>query len=961
MGPENGAFSSSGPNTGLQEALQAFSLDSADEKTLQAWSTLRQAAPSRRSGALAHWMNENYWPLQSLGLRLVELAQLDFYRKQQAEAIAQMGSVALMAEDLTEFLRDALLQTHLQKIQSLNESEKSIRTTALFSFLRGRLHIQRQDYAAAVTVLQEARAAMLLIGDSLSVADIDFALLDIQVAREEYAAVVREGERCAAFAAKIGYRWLQAQALNKIADAERIRGHDERALACAQQALRTAEELRDWRTQRDSHLYHARIFYDSERYRAAEAALQAAAALDAEHFYQGDILLLQGQMHFDRGEYGLAQEYLERAVAVFDRNQNASNVASAYSTLSLLHLEQGDDQNALATEEKALAIHEREHNGRRTGWSHMNLGLIHARFERLPQAEAALAQAVAQMRQNDEPRALVQALILMGNLQLQQGDFPHAGSSFAEALDRAQEVGFQYGQAGALLGQARWALAGRTAGPADSCLALAEKIARDLREPDLLTQIYFCRARLEQQRQHAAAALDLFEQAIAALEQRFHSIARDSSRMQFFAPAQDIFDEAILLALASGQDERALQFSERARARALLESLGPTAQERELVPSSAVFTVPQMQQALPAKSCIMIYRLTADTLVAWVIGKSSLICRKLPVAQAALTAAVQKFRESLGAIEVGSFANRVARNAVAVYEENRRLGRELFQSVVAPLQEGVPAGEMVYLIPDGALHLLPFGALVTPRDRFWEEECILLRAPSLAMLSQGWRSPRPIPEIAGQRMLIVSNPAGDFPAAQEEKILIAESFPHHKMLQREHARFTALQEELRHGTEILHLSLHALADPVRPLNSYLELSAPTATGVSPQTQRVFARQLLELELAGVWLTFLNGCETASGRVVHGEGALSMVRLFALQRVAVVIATLWKNDDWQSLPIIADFYRELQGGADPATALHRAKIAAISELSQHARGRVALPYFWAVFEMYCNQRVVRGPV
>jgi len=135
------------------------------------------------------------------------------------------------------------------------------------------------------------------------------------------------------------------------------------------------------------------------------------------------------------------------------------------------------------------------------------------------------------------------------------------------------------------------------------------------------------------------------------------------------------------------------------------------------------------------------------------------------------------------------------------------------------------------------------------------------------------------------------------------------------------------------------------------------LSAPGANAAALHTERVFARQLLEMKLPEVWLIFLNGCETATGRIVYGEGALNLVRLFALQHVALVAATLWKNDDWQSLPIVASFYRRLVRETDPALALHRAKLEAIAELSQHSRERVALPYFWAVFEMYFNQRVV----
>jgi CHAT domain-containing protein len=949
-------------NPDLQDALQAFSLDSVDARVLQDWSACRKVSPSRGGGTLARWMAENYWPLQSIGLRLAELAQLELEKNlpDSALAKAQMDSVTLIAGDLSEFLQDALLQTHVQKIRNLDRIDKSARTGIILSFLRGREQTLQQDYNLASSTLLQAQWAALQLGDSLSAAEIGLSLLDVHIAKEEYAAVLQDGEKCTALAGQIGYRWLQAQALNKIADAERILGYDEHAMACAGKALHIAELLRDRRTQRDCHLYRARIFYDAEKYREAEVELQEVAVRDAEHLYQGDILLLQGQMHLDRGEYGLAQEYLERAVAEFERNRNVANVAVVYGTLSLLHMEQGDEQNALATEGKALAIHEREWNTRRIAWSHMNLGLIHARFNNLAAAEAALAQAIARMHEQGEPRVLAQALVLQGNLQLQQKNFALAARTFADAMARSQRVGFQYGRAGALIGLARLASAENAAAAADSQLAAAEKIAHELREPHLLTEVLFRRGLLHRQKQSAPAALHFLEQAIAVLEQRFHSIARDSSRMQFFAPAQEIFDEAILLALTLRQDERALQFSERARARALLESLGSASRDRSMAIAPAAFSAGQIRQNLPEQCSIIVYRATADTLVSWAITKDKFLCRRLPLSQDSLSNAVQKFSRSIGAVETAGFRTRVLQNPVAVYQENRRLGRELFRAVLEPWVHEINDSRVIYFIPDGALHRVPFGALVTSRDRFLEEESALVRVPSLAILYQGLRSPRTIPEVVNHRLLIVSNPAGDFPAAGEEKTRLAQLFARHRILQRERASFAAVREELRGGVDILHLSVHALADPVRPLNSYLELSTPSASNAFPRTERVFARQLLEMELSSVWLTVLNGCETASGRIVHGEGALSLVRLFAVQRVAVMVATLWKNDDWQSLPLVDAFYRELAAGADPAQALHRSKVEAIAELLKRSPERVALPYFWAVFEMYMNQQVVRGP-
>ncbi len=934
----------------VNDALRAMALDSIDEKILKTWAALRRVS---YKNALTPWVKENYWPLQSLGLRLAAQAALNEAHAQGPTARAQMDTVALLAQDLAAILGDRLLQKHAHRLQSLPVKNKAALAEMLLALVQGHALMAREKYAAALDTFLQAQPRALQLGDSLAAVEIGIGRLNAHAGREDYARLAAESEECIALAQAYGYHWAQAQALNLRAEAERILGRDAHALACAQQALQIAGRLRDRRTQRDSHFYRARIFYEQENFLAAEAALQEAAARDEEQLYSGEVLLLQGQMHFDRGEYGLAQEDLERAAANFQDRRDTVAVAVAFSTLSLLYVEQGDYQNACEAEQQALAIHRRGNQARRLGWCYMNLAFIHAKFDSLARAEDALAQALTHLRPGAEPRVLVEALTLQGALNLNRKAEPAAARAFAEAETLAQKVGYQYGAAKIFIGQARLALAKNRMAAADSLWAAAENLGRHLREPHLLTEIFFQRALSARRQREAAKSLRWLEEAMSVLEQRFASIGRDSLRMQFFATTQELFDAAILQSLALQQNERALQFAERGRARALLESMGAGAPERSLDPLPEIPSVSEMQRLLPANSQAIAYRVTADSMIAWVVGKNKFVCRTLPLAQAALSDSVGKFRESLGAEEGPAFRRRVSQNASAVYLENRRRGRALFKILLEPLQDSWHPNDQTYLIPDDVLHLVPFGALVTPRARFLEEENVLIKVPSLAILAQGLRSPRVLAGMATNRLLLVSNPAGDFPAAEAESAALCAIFPRHKLLQREQASFANLDEQLRRGAEILHLSLHAQADPQRPLNSYIAMSAPQASAASLQTEKIFARRMQQADLSGVWLALLNGCETATGRIVHGEGALNFSRMFALQRVPVVVATLWKNDDWQSVPLVAGFYRALAAGVDPAVALQRAKIETITELLR-SREKVALPYFWAVFEIYLNQ-------
>ncbi len=937
-----------------QPALRAFAPDSADLRLLQTWATKR----AQPADTLALWLRQNYWPLQSLGIRLVEQAFLLTGFQREAEAQAKLDTVRALGQALATACNDTLLINLTAYISTRTADTKPTRAVLTLQRLSARALLDNHKFEEAALAHQNLRDEARKLGDAILEIHAEQGALDALAQQDLYQQAVTQGEALAALARQHGYHWAEAQTLNILADAHRALDRDALALQCAERAFNIAQRMSDRLTLRDSYFYRARTLYRMDRLPEAEAALHEMTRLDHEEECRADALLLTGQMHQEQGEYGLAQTDMEQAVSLFERNLQIANVAAVRSSLSLLHVETGDYERALSEERKAFALHQSEASAGRMARSQMNLGFILVKIDSLDSAQASYAEALRLFRMSGEGRGRIETLLLQGELLMKRKLFAEAEQTFGVAAREAEALGFAFGHAGACLNLAKLALQQNRLMSMDSLLTVAEAIAGQMNNLALQAEAQWQRARLAERQARFEPALAHLEQALVLQEKVFGSITRDSLRVSFFATIQDLFDEAITLALQLGQNERALSLAERGRTRALLEAWG-----REIADSSrallgAVPSIKAVQSILPRSTRIIEYRVLPEALAVWLISAQEFVTLQLPITRAALEDSAQKYLFSLGAVNFPAFRTRALANPAAVYEENRAWGRKFYDRLLAPAAQQLAAGNEIYLIPDGFLYQLPFGAFVTPQERFVEEEYELVKAPSLAVLYRGMRTRLQVPQLAGNRLLFAGNPAGDLPAAQEEMTNVAALFTRKKLLSRNAAHFDTVKTSLREGAEVFHLSLHAVADPQRALNSYLELSRAEATALRPSTERIYARRLLEWEMLNTWLVLLNGCETAGGKIVRGEGVLNIARLFALQRVSVVVASLWKNDDRWSAALVTAFYRQLAAGVPPPAALRLAKLEILKKLSNDAQVRHPLPYFWAVFELYLNRAVTQ---
>ena len=289
----------------------------------------------------------------------------------------------------------------------------------------------------------------------------------------------------------------------------------------------------------------------------------------------------------------------------------------------------------------------------------------------------------------------------------------------------------------------------------------------------------------------------------------------------------------------------------------------------------------------------------------------------------------------------------------------RALGAALLDRALADLPGEI---ERLVVVPDGALHRLPFDALRLADGRYVAERFAVSHTPSadvLALLRA--RRPREPARDAtdGVRLLAFGDPAfanerttlagssyrdafdaaGGLPrlaASGREARLVARYAMNADVRLREMATAEGLLSASLPGYDVVHFATHALVDD--------RSVARTALALAPGEGSdgfLGAGDLAALRLDAD-LVVLSACRSAGGVVVGGEGMQGLVAPLLQAGARSVVATQWRIGDESTVAFVEDFYDAMAGGLAVGDALQAAKLAAIR--------RGAPPAEWAAFTL-----------
>ena len=287
----------------------------------------------------------------------------------------------------------------------------------------------------------------------------------------------------------------------------------------------------------------------------------------------------------------------------------------------------------------------------------------------------------------------------------------------------------------------------------------------------------------------------------------------------------------------------------------------------------------------------------------------------------------------------------------------------LSDAIVRPIA-GVSTARRVFIVPDGALHLVPFDALF---EATGNDPPILTTVPSASVLAllrgkaPGNSPERSLLAIGGvpyDRMFATPaalsaarrsvDDAGLFDASyppkvpvltfSEREVLAAARLlgPNSVVLTGDRASESTLKAQDLNAFDVLHFAVHAFADAKFPERAALVLLNDPAAGEDGLLQ---PREIARFRLNAT-VVVLSACDTSVGPTIGQEGVLNLARAFLLAGAQSVVTTLWTVSDATSTALMQRFYQNLTAGQDVAEALARSKAATLKEFGPDALPTVA---------------------
>lgn len=804
--------------------------------------------------------------------------------------------------------------------------------------------------------------------------------------------------RAAALADSCGWKRLSMRAWRGVASIARARGRVAdnvamtRAFADSARAYgfdeQYSEALQDL----------GNSFLSMGRLREARAALEERLELiriNRWHYDQRIMTLDQlGGVAALEGRLDVAREHFEESLQLCQRRAGHEYEPTLRLHLGNLHRDQGDDAQALEQLELGLAA-ARAVGSRRT--ESMMLALkadILSDLGRADEAASLAADAAAHARAH-EPRTLPvawrtqsHALLAAGHVAAARAPLDSLRAFLAAAPDSLQQSRLERSEAEVALA------AGDTARALHQA-ALAVALARGVGSPDEIADASLTHAMALQYVGQPAASIPLIETGIAYAEGLLASTASSDERSRTRRRYQANFADLARGYHAAGRTSEAFALLDRSRARELREQFGEGAAGAAAhLPPSIAGEWRRTEEDLASLQRLLLEewarpaRARDRELPRWEARADSLK-RSLEDLHVRMQRAAPEFARAAGLaaplgladaqrqlgegeilvafmlgtarslrFDVTSRECRVhelpwdgeamavrARAWVAALQRGsddgwRRGAAALADTLLAGLELPARAGATLLIVPDGALHTMPFEALLVPMGG--QRVPLLQRAAIVTAEAPGLFFVPPLPARAGGEggiaafgdpLLAASGASpsrerattlAPLPHARHEVERLRDAFPGARLYLGAAATEPQLHAELERA-RIVHVAAHGFYDDRYPRFSSLALAQGDSSGEAASDGLLQAWEVLE-QRGQLELVTLSACETGRGRVVGGEGLDGLSRAFRIAGARQLIASLWRVDDAATATLMGDFYARLARGTRVAEAFREARLA-----------------------------------
>jgi CHAT domain-containing protein/Tfp pilus assembly protein PilF len=259
------------------------------------------------------------------------------------------------------------------------------------------------------------------------------------------------------------------------------------------------------------------------------------------------------------------------------------------------------------------------------------------------------------------------------------------------------------------------------------------------------------------------------------------------------------------------------------------------------------------------------------------------------------------------------------------YGDMRQTWQELSQYLIEPIAKYLKRGDIIYIVPHGVLHYLPFHAL-RHNGKYLIEDFQIVYSPSASLIKYCQKKRHPEKE----RALVFGNPTLDLKFAEEEAKEVARLFNTEPYLGTK-ATKSRIKSSLT-DIDIIHFACHGWFDPNKPMSSYIKLADGELTAEDTFNLRFRAN-----------IVVLSACKTGRSEISSGDELIGLIRAFIYAGTPSLIASLWNVDDVSTSRLMVDFYKRWkENGQSKVEALRDAQLQLMKD------SKYTHPYYWAPF-------------
>ncbi|WP_271783022.1 CHAT domain-containing protein [Aquimarina algiphila] len=360
---------------------------------------------------------------------------------------------------------------------------------------------------------------------------------------------------------------------------------------------------------------------------------------------------------------------------------------------------------------------------------------------------------------------------------------------------------------------------------------------------------------------------------------------------------------------------------------------------------NSIISITEIQQKISEDTLLLEYFVTNNGVYVFMISKDEFFVEELKISE--LDKNILQFRKAILDKDMTTYSN---------------IGYQLYNSLIAPLSIEKSTIKNLIIIPDGVLWHLNFDLLLTEDSQKTSSINLpyLLKKQVISYANSAdlfFRENTSNADIVNECLAFsfsdtenldltngkislnnLRNTKDDLPGTREEIRSISDIIDGTYFYGKNAVESNFKKNSDRYA--VIHLAIHGELDDKEPINSKLFF---TQVKDSIHDNYLYNQEIYNMEIPAE-LVVLSACNTGAGKILKGEGIMSLGRAFQYAGAKSLVLTNWEVSDETTPVLMKNFYVNLEKGMNKAEALQQAKLQYLEETNVYQ----AAPFYWGGF-------------